>query len=200
MVTASNSLTLDAARCPWVRATEPVAHRESERILAEFLEYQKRFVEQRSAWNDLPVCPFARQGRESGRITYRVLEFSSIRCAELAGEFRRAVEEFAANGKQLVLLLIHPDRRAMSYAELERLIDVELAPYLASLDLEAFSGHPEHPLEIRGVYLRREPFITMQLIRRRTSQRATQSLQKRGYFAGWSAEAMQYAMAHSSGY
>ena len=48
-----------------------------------------------------------------------------------------------------------------------------LTPLLASLGLEAFSGHPEHPLNIRGVHLRREPFdegltaCTLRIVRER---------------------------------
>jgi hypothetical protein len=80
------------------------------------------------------------------------------------------------------------------------LIDVDLAPLLTSLDLEAFSGHPDHPLQIDGVYLRREPFITLQLIRKRVSKRATQGLHHRGYLDGWTTEALDYARAHSDGY
>jgi hypothetical protein len=169
-------------------------------ILREFIDYQIQFVEQKSAWNKHPVCPFARQGRQSGRIRYQVLPFSETACLEPEGEFQRLVREFAAQSHQLVILFIHPDRRAMSYPALEQLIDVRLAPLLNSLDLEAFSGHPEHPLQIDGVYLRREPFITMQLIRQRVSHRATKGLTRRDYFAGWTADALQYASSHSSGY
>lgn len=177
-----------------------VTPRTDAQIIGEFIEYQIRFVEQKAAWNGHSVCPFARQGRLSGRIDYQVLAFSPTACLNPRGEFQRKVREFAAQNHQLVMLLIHPDRQAMSYSELERLIDVDLVPLLESLQLEAFSGHPQHPLQIRGVYLRREPFITLQLIRQRVSHRATQGLHKRNYFAGWTEEAMQYASAHSGGY
>lgn len=170
------------------------------RIIGEFLEYQMRFVEQQAAWNDHPVCPFAKLGRLSGRIDYQVLGFCPETCRDPAGEFQRRLRAFAAQSHQLVLLLIHPDREAMSYAQLESLIDLDLGAALAELQLEAFSGHPRHPLQINGVYLRREPFITLQLIRQRVSHRATNGLHKRNYFRGWTEEALQYASAHSSGY
>jgi hypothetical protein len=169
-------------------------------ILREFLDYQTRFVEQRSAWNDQPVCPFAKQGRQSGRIRYEVLPFSPDSCFDADSHLARLVREFAAQSHQLVLLVIHPDRQAMTYRELESLIDKRLAPWLATLELEAFSGHPEHPLEIGGVYLRREPFITLQFIRQRVSHRATRGLLRRDYFAGWTDEALAYASSHSAGY
>ena len=169
-------------------------------IIQEFVDYQIRFVEQKSDWNSHSVCPFAKLGRQSGRIRYEVLEFSREACRDESGRFRQMVRAFAAQSHELVLLLIHPDRQAMSYSELEELIDVELTPMLSSLGLEAFSGHPEHPLNIRGVHLRREPFVTLQLIRQRVSHRATQGLYQRNYFEGWSDEALQYAAAHSAGY
>ncbi len=169
-------------------------------IIGEFVDYQIRFVEQQSAWNKHPVCPFARQGRLKGRIRYEVLAFSAEACLDPAGEFQRLVRAFAAQNHELVLLLIHPHRQAMSYPQLEHLIDVEISPLLGSLQLEAFSGHPQHPLKIGGVYLRREPFITLQVIRQRVSHRATQGLHQRNYFEGWTAEALDYASAHSRGY
>lgn len=169
-------------------------------IIDELIDYQVRFVEQPAAWNGHPVCPFARMARLSGRIGYRVQEFSTSTCLDPGGEFQRIAREFASQSQQLVLLLIHPDRQAMCYERLEQLIDRDLAPTLAALQLEAFSGHPNHPLQIGGVYLRREPFITLQLIRQRVSQRATQGLRRRGYFSGWTEEALQYVAARSQGY
>jgi hypothetical protein len=162
-------------------------------VLGEFIDYQVRFVEQKAPWSNFSICPFAERGRRTGRIGYHVFAFTKDSCLDPEGEFQQRLRAFAEQTHPLVLLFIHPDRRAMSYHDVEHLIDVGLAPLLRSLRLEAFSGHPDHPLAVQGVYLRREPFITIQVLRERLSQRVTQALQRAHYFDGWSEEALEYA-------
>jgi hypothetical protein len=156
-------------------------------VIDKFIAYQKAFVEQKGSWNNFRVCPYAKKYREAGRVAYVVNEFTIENC--LSPQFVQPLQKFAAQDRQLALIYINP--RTMSYRALEDLI-AKIAPVMDRLQLEAHSGHPEHPLCVGGTYLRREPFATLQFISARLSRTATRGLHRAGYYRGWEQSNLEY--------
>jgi hypothetical protein len=156
-------------------------------VIDRFIAYQMTFVEQKSAWNNFRICPYAKKYREAGKVKYVPLRFTIDDC--LADPFVQPLREFAAQDHHLALIYINPD--PMNYRMLEDVI-VKIAPVLSELNLEAHSGHPEHPLCVNGTYLRREPFATLQFISTRLSRLATRGLHRAGYYEGWGKSELVY--------
>lgn len=114
------------------------------------MDHLKNFVEKPSAaFNNLPVCPFAKKARNSGKIEFFVGSLV------LRGPLYERIEQFNAQDFYETLWLIHPNCIVNSY-ETDKISDELSEKY--GPDLQFFSGHPESNFQMNGVYTRREPY------------------------------------------
>src|SRR5262249_44697439 len=137
--------------------TMPVAPNHAE-IVRELTQYIIDFVERpQPKLGNLPVCPFARKARLENRIRFEVHELT-----------RRAVLDLVplleAEPELHMVIFIHPNKEGISAGEIRRLVDA-LNETLPAKNLMVLGPHPEDPLNIDGLYTRREPYPNIQLLR-----------------------------------
>lgn len=114
------------------------------------MDHLKNFVEQPSAaFNNMPVCPFAKKARTSGKIEFFVTSL------EQKFTLYSRIEQFNAQDFYETLWLINPDC-VLTSLETDEISDALSKKYGA--DLQFFSGHPESNFQMKGIYTRREPY------------------------------------------
>lgn len=108
------------------------------------------FVEKPNpAFSNLPVCPFAKQARKSGKIECFVHNLSVCK------EIEDRIAAFVAQDHHETLWLIQPNQE-ISSVDTDKVSDALSEKY--GPELMFFSGHPESEFQMGGIYTRREPY------------------------------------------
>lgn len=157
-------------------------------IVEAMFRHVREFIEKpHPAFGNLPICPFAKAGRLSGKIDTHVIDFRS-------DEVEPYLRAFAAQGRYEVVQFIH---RGVDYslAELRRLL-VGLSSILVELELVAFSGHPAEDMTVAGVVTSADPFPSIQVIPLQLLKKRAATLPKR-YYQNWSAEELARGLPNS---
>lgn len=145
------------------------------------IKHMIEFIEKPSAvLANMPVCPFAKKARLGGKLRFEVLEFYS------AGDVMPLIQTM---GRQHELMqILHPGK-----IECSMLYDIsgELNLKLPEFGLQAFCGHPEDQFNIAGLYTRREPFPTLQVIWMDVAKKAEERLSQK-YYQNWKSENFVY--------
>lgn len=131
----------------------------------------ENFVEKpHPAFGGLPVCPFAKQARTSGRIRFVVMPLTE---AVLPVAKTHTGEE--------LLIIINPTKDGITAAGV-----YELAAWLeARLDgLMCFTGHPDDPFEVAGTRTRMEPYPNVQIVSKAEIARKRAKLRNTRYYEG----------------
>jgi hypothetical protein len=158
-------------------------------IVREVLAWSVDALEQRHAgFGDLPICPFARATRLKQAIRFEVRAFSVSDRLGPGSALLRLVSDFADQdtaGRHETLFVIHPQRDAMSAHALQRFVArlerrLRAVPRLAGL--RVFEAHPESEFRVGGVYTRRGPYPSFQVLSHARLKASSDSLQNTGYY------------------
>lgn len=126
-----------------------------EDIFAEMTAYNIAFVERpHPAFNDLPVCPFAKKARLEHKLQYEICDLDIHHMLD-------QIERWRTSGTQTIILVI-PDNE-MPFADF--LLHFELLKATLPKDLSVFEAHPHSDYLYHGVYTRREPYPNFQVMR-----------------------------------
>jgi hypothetical protein len=144
---------------------------QADAIVAEVLAWSAGTLEApHSVFGGLLVCPFARAARLKRAIRFEVRAFSFSDPIESESTLLELIGDFAqeeAPGDCETLFVIHPDRQAISATGLERFVvrldrRLQVVPRLAGL--RVFEAHPESEFQVGGVYTRRGPYPSFQVL------------------------------------
>jgi len=143
------------------------------------VEYMKEFLE-KPHWlfPGLPVCPFARKARLENRILYKVHRFSLDADFLPDSPAVRMISEFRQEKCYEVLLVVHPDKQAMTNFQMQQFI-ARLNQKISIAGLIAFGGHPDEGFNIQGVHTRRELYLNFTVQCKQLVKDASDSLLKR---------------------
>lgn len=143
------------------------------------LQYMEEFIERpHPAFGGLPICPFAKGARQSGRILFVV--------TELGPGFTGHVEEAEALLDQnFYELVIFVDPRKDAPRRELCILFAQMRLDLKGMGVSVFDGHPEDDTRIAGVRTRRDPYPNIQLVRDRDLRLAEAALRKSPYYDKW---------------
>jgi hypothetical protein len=160
-------------------------------VISCMVEYMQTHLEKpHPVFGGMPICPFARKARLENKISFQVYPFSSIEDLNQESPLLKALKEFGQSDQYEALLVIHPDKQAMTLVELRQFVD-HLNDAIALTGLLAFGGHPQETFNIQSVYTRREPYINFTVQTYATVKAASDLLLKTHYYEHWSAETMK---------
>jgi hypothetical protein len=161
----------------------------TEAVVAEVLSWSANALERpHPIFGGLPVCPFARAARLKASIHFEVRAFSVDEPLDPDGWLLRLVADFAqedAAGSRETLFVIHPERRAMSAPALEAFVarlDRRLREVPALAGLRVFEAHPDSEFQVGGVYTRRGPYPSFQVLSHARLKTASDTLASSGYY------------------
>ena len=159
-------------------------------VVDEVLRWSQQFIETpHPIFGGLPVCPFARAARLRDSISFEVREFDVEDPLEPDGDLLRLVADFARDETarhRETLFVVHPQRHAMAPEALERFVARLNARLRATDDLAgmvAFEAHPDSCFEVGGVYTRRGPYPSFQILSQARLKATSDTLQGSGYYA-----------------
>jgi hypothetical protein len=162
---------------------------QADAIVAEVLAWSAGTLEApHSVFGGLPVCPFARAARLKRAIRFEVRAFSFSDPIESESTLLDLIGDFAreeAAGDCETLFVIHPDRQAISATGLERFVvrldrRLQVVPRLAGL--RVFEAHPESEFQVGGVYTRRGPYPSFQVLSHARLKATSDTLRGAGYY------------------
>jgi hypothetical protein len=160
-------------------------------IIEQMVEYMQTVLEKpHPAFGGLPICPFARRARLEKTILFRVHRFypdADLFAGSALAQLFEDFQDFSDREHYEAMLIIHPDRKAMTLAELHEFVD-QVNEAIAPQNLLAFGGHPEESFNIQGVYTRREPYINFTIQTCAKIKTASDLLKKTAYYHNWSPE------------
>ena len=155
-------------------------------IIASMLRWSEDFVEQPHAVvGDLPVCPFAKAARLSRMIQWEVRPFASNDPLNDGGELLTLVRDFSRDSTFETLFVVHPEPATVSSPELDALVARLNARLMARpelSDFRAFDAHPNSPFQIGGLYTRRAPFPSFQILSHKLLTSSSTSLLGSAYY------------------
>lgn len=157
------------------------------------VEYMKEFLEKpHQVFQGLPICPFARKARLENRILYKVHCFSSHSDLNPDSPVMEMIREFCQEEGYEVLLILHPEKQALTQAQMQQFID-RLNAKITPDGLVAFSGHPDQEFNIQGVYTRQEPYLNFTVqYNERLKDASDLLLKTTDYYQNWTAENLRY--------
>ncbi|HAA30709.1 MAG TPA: hypothetical protein DCE56_27245 [Cyanobacteria bacterium UBA8553] len=156
------------------------------------VEYMDEFLEKpHPMFGGLPVCPFARKARLEARILYKVYRFWSHRDLYPDSPVLRIINEFCQEERYEVLLVIHPEKQAMTPLAMQQFIEC-LNDKISAAGLVAFGGHPDDAFNIQGVCTRKEAFLNFTVQSKQLVKVASDSLLKTDYYKNWTLENLNY--------
>lgn len=156
---------------------------------AEIVSIMENYIEahiERSyaVFGNMPICPFVKKARLDHKVLYRVYKFYPFQDLHLHSDLFHLFKAFREDDKHDVMMVIHPDRQALSLDEMNEFVQ-QLNHLLRSLNLTAFSGHPLDEFNIGGVYTRRDPFINFTVQDQQTLENFSKMLKSTAYYDNW---------------
>jgi len=175
-----------SAPLPAKQHGRPEAHKSD--VIDAVVKWSESFIEQpHEIFGGLPVCPFARAARLKETIRFEVRSFDMDDALEAGGDLLRLVGEFVTatetDGLE-TLFVIHPDP-TQSLSDLEAFVQ-RLNARLASghlREFQAFEAHPQSQFRVDGLYTRRSPFPSFQVLSRRLLKQGSDSLRGTPYYS-----------------
>jgi hypothetical protein len=159
---------------------------ERTRVLDAMVRWSEGFIEQpHPRFGDLPICPFAKAARLRQTIRFEVLAFDVTDPFEPRGGVMCLIDEFRREAGRETLFVVHPDPRRISARGLEELVarlNARLAEDATTADLQVFEAHPDSDFCVGGVYTRRSPYPSFQVLSRHLLKTASDSLRGSGYY------------------
>lgn len=130
--------------------------------------YLVSFVEKpHPAFNNLPVCPFAKKARIDNKLLYVVINLDDV------DQALREVAAWEADPRYQAIILVDP-RKEFPLEEFDRLADEFQSKLIPGLSL--FTAHPKSEFEDRHVRTRQEPYPNWQVMRVSDLARAKEQL------------------------
>jgi hypothetical protein len=176
-------------------ATPVVTSREGA-VLDAVIRWSEQFIEQpHEVFGGLPVCPFARAARLKQTIRFEIRPFALDDPLELDGDIMGLVREFAdqvASGTLETLFVIHPNTR-QALPDLLGFVS-RLNSRLAGGELrefQVFEAHPESDFCVGGVYTRRSPYPSFQVLSQTLLKKSSDSLLDSPYYSRFSPEMLR---------
>jgi hypothetical protein len=161
-------------------------------VIHLMVEYMKEFLEKpHPILGDMPLCPFARKARLEDRILYKVVRFGARGDFHPNSPVMKIISEFCQEGRYEVLLVIHPEKQAITQFQLQEFID-SLNKQISDSGLVAFGGHPDEDFNIQDVYTRQEPFLNFTVQTKQLLKKASDSLLKTDYYKNWTPDNLRY--------
>ena len=155
-------------------------------VIAAMERWSEEFIEQpQHVFGDLPVCPFAKAARLKKTIRFEVMPFDPADPLEPDGAILTLVREFPQHPELETLFVIHPEPERIGARTLEAFVErlnARLAEALSTRALQAFEAHPQSEFCIGGVYTRRSPFPSFQILSRALLKAASDSLLGSRYY------------------
>jgi len=156
-------------------------------LIDAVVKWSENFIEQpHEIFGGLPVCPFARAARLKETIRFEVRPFDLDDTLDAGGDLLRLIGEFVeateSDGLE-TLFVIHPDP-TQSLSRLEAFVR-RLNARLASghlREFQAFEAHPQSHFRVGGLYTRRSPFPSFQVLSRRLLKKGSDSLRGSPYY------------------
>jgi hypothetical protein len=174
----------------------PVATGREGDVLDAVVRWSEAFIEQpHEVFGGLPVCPFARAARLKQTIRFEVRRFALDDPLEPDGEIMALAREFAEqalSGSFETLFVIHPDP-LQPLAALLAFVS-RMNQRLAGSDLsefQVFEAHPESDFCVGGVYTRRSPYPSFQLLGRALLKKGSDSLRDSSYYSRFTPEMLR---------
>ena len=150
------------------------------------LRWSEDFVERPHAVvGDLPVCPFAKAARLNRVIQWEVRPFAPNDPLDADGELLTLVRDFSRDSTFETLFVVHPEPATVSSPELDALVARLNARLMARpelSDLRAFDAHPNSPFHIGGLYTRRAPYPSFQILSHKLLTSSSTSLLGSAYY------------------
>ncbi len=163
----------------------------TDEIVSHMIHYLESVLEKpHSIFGGLPICPFAKRARLQNKISYKVLTLHSVELA-LNDQLMNAIGEFYIRDCCEVMLVISPDRAALSVSQVDQLV-ANLNERLAPLKLVVFGGHPVDDFNIQGVRTRQEPYVNLTVQSIERLKDASRHLEETNYYQNWSLENLQH--------
>ena len=155
-------------------------------ITAEMIRWSERFIEQPDPiFGGLPICPFAKAARLKQSIRFEVLRFAATDPIDPDGRVMTLIQEFLTDERLETLFVIHPETGRIGARTLETWVERLNARLLGSAvtsDLQVFEAHPDSAFCIGGIYTRRSPYPSFQVLRRSLLKDASDSLLGSPYY------------------
>jgi hypothetical protein len=155
-------------------------------VIAAMERWSEGFIEQpHHIVGDLPVCPFAKAARLKKTIRFEVMRFDPADPLESDGTILTLVREFARQAELETLFVIHPEPAQIGARPLEAFVarlNARMAAEPSTRMLQAFEAHPHSEFCIGGVYTRRSPFPSFQVLSRALLKTASDSLLGSRYY------------------
>ena len=155
-------------------------------VIAAMERWSEEFIEQpHPVVGDLPVCPFAKAARLKKTVRFEVMPFDAADPLEPDGAILSLVREFSQHPELETLFVIHPEPARIGARPLEELVtrlNARLAAEPSACMLQAFEAHPHSEFSIGGVYTRRSPFPSFQILSRALLKNASDSLLGSHYY------------------
>jgi hypothetical protein len=165
-------------------------------VVAAIVKWSQDVIEQpHDIFGRLPACPFARAARLKETIRFEVRSFSVDDPLDPGGEVMALVRDFsqqAEAGAVETLFVIHPDR-GQRVQDLEAFVQ-RLNDRMAAGELrgfQAFEAHPKSDFCIGGVYTRRSPYPSFQVLSRRLLKTGSDSLLGSPYYDRFTPEMLR---------
>jgi hypothetical protein len=164
----------------------PVRTKNPDEVIEAMLRWSEEFIEQpHLVVGNLPVCPFAKAARLKKTIRFEVLSFELTDPLEPNGMILGLVGELLRRLELETLFVIHPDPAQIGARALEAFVvrlNARMAAETLTSDLQAFEAHPHSGFCIGGVYTRRSPYPSFQVLSRVRLTTASDSLLGSRYY------------------
>ena len=155
-------------------------------VIGAMLQWSEDFIEKPNwVFGDLPVCPFAKAARLKKTIRFEVMPFDPDDPLEHGGAIMSLALSLLRDRTVETLFVIHPHPNQVEARELEAFVarlNERLAASDVTGDLEAFEAHPDSKFSVGGVYTRRAPYPSFQILRRSLLKSASDSLLGSAYY------------------
>jgi hypothetical protein len=164
-------------------------------VIAEMVRWSEDFIEQsHPIFGGLPMCPFAKAARLKQSIRFEVQGFAAADPFELDGRVMTLIGEFLGDPRLETLFVIHPEPARIGARALEAWVvrlNARLATCAATAGLQVFEAHPKSEFSIGGVYTRRSPYPSFQVLRRSLLKDASDSLLGSSYYDHFTPEMLR---------
>jgi len=150
--------------------------------LTEYAEYIRWVATHKAPQiNNMPVCPYAKRNVEKGRVMFEVFELTHDAL------FDRVKKLLASDDLDLITC-IEPTKDRLSHDDVVELAGEVNKEFLRSSLVHGVSLHPDDPFELDGLFTRRAPHPTVQLMKWEVGTETHEKLLPTGYYKHWTEE------------
>ena len=150
-------------------------------LLTEYAEYI-HWVKTHKApqVNNMPVCPYAKSKIDKGKVKFDVFELT-------IGRLFDRVERLMGSDLDLITC-IDTTKDRLSHDDAVALAGQVNRTFLREGSVHALSLHPDDPFELDGLFTRRAPYPTVQLMKWEVGTETHEKLLPTGYYKHWTEE------------